>query len=166
MKATDCIRASLKMSEGLTMALITDLKDSPLATPTPEGGNHALWILGHLTYGEGMLTRGIMLGEDNPVAAWKELFDGGTEPVNDADHYPAFDELIAKFNEIRAGTMKFLDRLSDDDLDTPSKVCPPDFEDFFGTYGLCLTAAGLHCMHHRGQIADVRRALGRKPLMA
>jgi len=38
------------------------------------------------------------------------------------------------------------------------------FEQFLTTNGMCLMIVVLNTMMHRGQVADARRALGRKPL--
>ena len=166
MNAVELIRAQLDTSFGVTMPLIEDLRDQPLAQPAESGGNHAWWILGHLTFAEGDLLRNWMLGETNPVADLQPLFAGGTSPCTSGTGYPAFDELIEKFQQLRAGTLEYVSTLSDADLDTPSKQCPEEFASFFGTVGRCLSNTSLHWMGHRGQLADIRRRLGREPLMA
>ena len=166
MKATDLLRISLDASHGMVMGLIDDMKDAALTQPTSNGGNHPLWVLGHLAHGEAELVREFIHGEPNPLDDWKELFGGGTEPVPDAGRYPPLEEIKTKFEEVRFETLKYLDTLSDEDLDGPSKGCPPGLEACFGTIGLCLMMLSLHSMNHRGQVADARRVAGRKPLMA
>ncbi len=165
MKATDVIRAALDISTNMTLPLIEDLKEHAMAFPTANGGNHALWNLGHLAYSEGGLNE-LMTGDPNPLAEWKELFDMGTTPSDDASKYPSFDEVMQKFHELRAINVKLLDSLSDEDLDRPSKNVPDEWKEMFGTYGQCLIMIGLHIMHHRGQVADIRRSLKKEPMMA
>ena len=166
MTGVELIRAQLDTSYGITMPLIEDLSDQPLAQPSEKGGNHAWWVLGHLTFSEGDLLLNWMRGEENPLADLAPLFAGGTQPCSEAKSYPAYDELIERFKQLRAGTLEHLATLSDADLDKPSKNCPEQFASFFGTAGLCLSNTALHWMGHRGQLADVRRRLGREPLMA
>ncbi len=60
--------------------------------------------------------------------------------------------------------MKVLDTLTDADLDLPCKACPPEFQEFVGIYGQCFLIVIFNTMTHRGQVADARRAAGRKPL--
>ena len=163
MKTTDFVKMSLETSKNFVMALIADMKDAPLTQPTAKGGNHPLWILGHITLAEASILHGYILGEENPLAEWKELFDGGTESVADASRYPAFDELMAKFEKVRARTLSVLDGLSDDDLDREIET---DHADLFGTVGKCFMMLSLHPALHYGQVADSRRVLGRKPLFA
>jgi hypothetical protein len=152
------------MSKGWIMGLIQDMKDSPTAFPTANGGNHPLWVLGHLTYSEGNLVNEFVLGKTNPVAQWKEIFGQGSEPVADLSRYPSFDEVLGKFEEIRSNTLQALDTLSDDDLDKPSRA-PADLSQFFGNVGQCFAAIPMHFTYHGGQVADARRSAGKKPLM-
>jgi hypothetical protein len=48
------------------------MKADPLVQPGPWGGNHAMWIAGHLTVIEGRLHK-ILRGTPNPVEHWKPL---------------------------------------------------------------------------------------------
>ncbi len=166
MNGIDFVKASLEMSNNLCMGLIDDLKDAPLTFPTEKGGNHALWILGHLTYSEANLTYVYMQGKTNPLASWKDKLAGGSQPVADASAYPSMDEMLAKSAEIRENTLKIVNSLSDEDLDQPAIGCPDEMKDYFGTYGQCLMTVGMHPMMHYGQLADARRTLGRPPIMA
>ena len=81
MKAIDVIRTSLAMCESSTMSLIEDMRDAPMTQPTPRGGNHPLWVLGHITYVEGRIPQ-ILYGEKNPVEHWAPLFAPGSEPAD------------------------------------------------------------------------------------
>jgi uncharacterized damage-inducible protein DinB len=161
MKAVDYIRTALDSSARATLALIDDMKDQPLTFPTPKGGNHPLWVLGHLAWTEGEVIQHFRLGRANPLAHWKDLFGIGSEPVADAKRYPAFDEAKKAFRDLRGETLAVLGTLTDADLDRPSNACPPEFREFAGTYGQCLLIPVLNTMHHRGQVADARRAAGR-----
>jgi uncharacterized damage-inducible protein DinB len=164
MTTIEFIRNALVQSTDMTLKLIDDMADQPLTFPTPKGGNHPLWVLGHLAWSEGEFHQ-VMLGRPNPLAHWKELFGAGTEPTAAAARYPSFDAVRKAFTDLRAETIKFLDTLTDADLDQRSKACPPEFEKFLGTLGQCFLLDIIHPLTHRGQVADARRAAGRKPLM-
>jgi len=166
MQSKDLLKMNLEACKGMLLPMIEDMKDVPLTFPTAKGGNHPLWVLGHLAYSEGKLLREMMLEESNPLDEWKEIFSDGIEPVGDADKYPSFDEVMTKLQEIHQATIALLDSMSEDDLDTPSKNCPPEYEIFFGTYRQCFQQVANHWLMHQGQVADARRAAGRKPLMA
>ena len=89
----------------------------------------------------------------------------GTTPTTDASQYPSMEELLGKFEEIRAATLAHLNTLSDKDLDKPSHA-PAEFGPPFATVGACFAAMSTHMSFHAGQVADARRAAGRGPLMA
>lgn len=165
MNAIQFVRMSLEMSRGWIMGLAEDMRDAPLTAPTTNGGNHPLWSVGHLTYSEASLVNGLIQGEPNPLAEWKDIFAEKSLPTADADKYPSMDEVLAKFAEVRANTMQVLDSLTDEDLDRPSHA-PEEMKDFFGTVGQCLAAIPIHFGFHGGQIADARRSAGKPPLMA
>jgi len=164
MTTIDFIRTGLEASKGLTLALIDDMKDAPLTQPTSKGGNHTLWVLGHIAYSEANIVSHIIGGDENPLIGWKEMFGGGSEPTANASDYLPWDEVRQKYDEVRERTMRFVEGLSDDDLATPSKNCPPDREQFFGTVGACLLVLILHPVMHRGQVADARRMASRDPV--
>lgn len=163
MKAIDVIRLALQISDRATMPLIENMRDAPLTQPTSRGGNHPLWILGHLTINEGDV-RYYLFGEENPVEHWRPLFGPGAEPRADASCYPAFDDVLAKYRELRAWNMALLEDIGDEGLEQPCKTWPAGAEELFGTFGKVFLMAAIDQMNHRGQVADARRVAGRKPL--
>ena len=164
MESKELIKANLEATLAMVLKLAEDMKDAPLTSPTPNGGNHPMWVIGHLAYSEGAVICGLMLGEPNPHEAWKEVFANGTEPVDDASVYPPFDDVIAKLRQTNQATLKLLDSLSEEDLDQASKNTPPQFESFFGTYRKCFMMMSNHRLMHYGQLADARRAAGREKM--
>jgi hypothetical protein len=164
MKAIDLVRFSLVMSDQSFQSLLFDLREHPMATQAPSGGNHAIWILGHLTVIEAGLP-GISDGEPNPLSEWEPLFMPGTTPTRDAKAYPGFDELLGLYREHRARSMEMLEHIGDAGLDRVPKHIPPGFEEGMATVGRTFTLMALHQMFHSGQLADIRRALGLKPRM-
>jgi hypothetical protein len=162
MNGKEAIRTSLELSEFMLMTEIDGMKDAPLTFPTPSGGAHPLWVLGHTAIVEGVVEE-FLLGKPNPLEAWKPIFGGGSMAVNDPATYPSFDEVRAKYSERRTGTLAFLDSLSDADLDRPAKHPPKGLEKEFGSYGKTLLFIAQHAVCHRGQVADARRMTGKKP---
>jgi len=159
MQSLDLIRGNLKRSRDRVLARIEEMRGHCVVFPTPNGGCHTLWVLGHLAYIEALVVRTFMLGEPNPLAHWEEVFDG-PDVSGDIDEYPPFDEVLARCREVRESTLALLDSLSEDDLDTVGAKVPERFEDTFGTYRLCLQYVADHWYMHRGNLADARRAAG------
>lgn len=164
MKANDLIRLSLENSTGWCMGLIQDMQNAPLQQPTANGGNHPLWILGHLAYGESFLLDGFIIGQENRFADWESLFAPKSTPSSNLDDYPSFEELMGKFQGVRAATLEKLDSIGESDLDAKTGA-PEEYGAFFGTVGACFAAMSTHIAFHAGQVADCRRAAGRDPLM-
>ena len=164
MNAVDYARMTLEMSKGWILGLAADMQDHPLVQPTPHGGNHPLWCIGHMAYAEANLVNVFIKGEQNPLAQWQSLFDMGSTPSANADDYPSYDELLGKFEEVRAATLAYLDGITEADLDKPSH-CPEEMREWFGTVAQCLAAIPIHFAFHGGQISDARRAAGKPPLM-
>jgi len=159
MHSIDLIRRNLVKSEELVLVRIEDMREQCMVFPTPRGGAHTLWVLGHLAFIEGQVVREFMLGEPNPLAGWQEPFDGD-DVSGDASLFPPFDEVLATCRATRAATVALLDAFSEDDLDRVSANTPKGFEDTFGTCRLCLQFTADHWYMHRGQLADARRAAG------
>jgi len=127
-------------------------------------GNHPLWIAGHLAWAEGDVIQAVMLGRRSPAADWKGLFGIGTRALADAARYPAFDEVLAAYQQVRQGTIAALATLDDNDLDRPSVACPPEQMAFLGTPAGCFMAVAWHSVTHDGQLVESRRRSGKKAL--
>ena len=164
MKTKEFIQLSLAMSKNWATQLLESMKDEPLVQPTSKGGNHPLWVLGHLVHAESFLLDECMQGKQHRYPEFQELFGAGTQPQTDAAKYPGMDQLFAAFDEIRSDTLAYLDTLSDEDLEKKSNA-PEEMADFFGTIGKCFSALVVHTSFHAGQVADDRRAAGHAPLM-
>ena len=114
------------------------MKDAPLTQPTPNGGNHPLWGLGHIVRAESDLLDGFILGKPNRFPELECCTMGSTPSTNAAD-YPSMDELMGKFEEIRSATLAQLDSLDEAALDKKSHA-PDEFGPPFETVGACFAA--------------------------
>lgn len=159
------IRESMESSRRYTMHLLLDLHDAPLTQPTVNGGNHALWIVGHLAQVEGLAIQGFMLGKPNPMAPYDDLFRMGSIPLTDASAYPDFDDVVRMYDDVRTRTYAMMDSLTDADLAKTAPCCPEQYAGWFGTYEKCLRSQMLHPLMHSGQATDIRLALGKERLM-
>jgi hypothetical protein len=159
MQSIDLLRDNLTRSRDRVLVRVEEMREHGLVFPTPNGGCHTLWVLGHLAYIEALVIRRFMLGEENPLAHWQPVFDSG-HVTGDGSLYPSFDQALATCREARESTLALLDSLSEDDLDRVSANAPTGFAEMFGTYRLCLQYVADHWYMHRGHLADARRAAG------
>jgi hypothetical protein len=160
MHTKEAIKFALTTSNGAVLRVIDQMSDSATTFPTPNGGCHPLWVLGHLTMVEGMIPE-VLLGEKNPVAEWQKHFGENSEPVNDNRAYPPFAEVREKYLELRERNLRLLESLSEEDLDTPVNAPPKGREQEFATYGRSFLVLALHQMMHRSHVTDALRAAGR-----
>ena len=159
MESIDLIRDNLTKSRDRVLARVEEMREHALVFPTPNGGCHTLWVVGHLAYIESLIVRTFLLGEENPLAGWEAIFDG-PDVSGDAARFPRFDEVLARLHATRAATLALLDTWSEADLDRPSAKAPAGHEHTFGTARLCLQFVADHTYMHRGHLADSRRAAG------
>lgn len=159
MKAIDAVRIALKFSD-MGMKYLATMSDAPLLRPGPWGGNHAMWIAGHLTVVEGRLHQ-MLHGIPNPVREWKPLFDWDSEPTDDPADYPPYEEVLRKFQELRDRTHAFLDEFGDEGLDRPTKTQPPGFTGM-ETAGSAIMVIACHATGHLGGLTVVRAAAGKQ----
>jgi hypothetical protein len=164
MQTMEMIRWALKTTDNLTTRLVEDMRDQPLTQPTPRGGNHALWVLGHLAVIEGMIPHTVF-GEPNPVQHWWPLFGTGSQPTDDAGAYPPFEEVLKTYRDLRTKNLARLEEIGEAGLEQPPQVIPPGFEEGMKTIGRTFHLIALHQMFHLGQVADARRAAGKEPFV-
>src|SRR5882757_640635 len=165
MQSKDMIKFALTVSNGAVLSVIDKVGEAATTFPTPNGGCHPLWVLGHLTLVEGIIP-GVLFGEENPVAEWHQYFGENSVAVEDAGAYPTFAEVRAKYLELRERNLKLLDSLSEADLDKPTKAPPKGREREFATFGLSFLVVALHQTMHRGHVTDALRAAGRETRVA
>ena len=163
MHAKDAIKFALTVSNGAVLSVIDEMSGAATTFPTPNGGCHPLWVLGHLTLVEGSIPA-ILFGDKNPAAEWQRYFGENSEPVADASTYPPIAEVREKYLQLREQNLKLLESLSEADLDKPTKAPPKGLEREFATYGQSFLVLALHQTMHRGNVTDARRAAGRAAL--
>ena len=160
MQTKDAIKFALTFSNGAVLSVIDEMSGAATTFPTPNGGCHPLWVLGHLTLVEGTIP-GILFGDKNPAAEWQQYFGKGTEPVADASVYPPFAKVREKYLQLRDQNLKILESLNEADLDKPTKAPPKGLEQEFATFGQSFLVLALHQTMHRGNVTDALRAAGR-----
>lgn len=159
MQSITLLRRHLEQSLERVLLRIEDMRPHALVAPTPRGGGHTLWVLGHLAFIEQQIVHPFMLGEAHPHPEREAVFDGATVSER-AEDFPPFDEVLAECRAVRARTLAFVSTLEESDLDRAAAHIPRGYEDLFGTYRSCLHFIGDHTYMHRGQLADARRAAG------
>jgi hypothetical protein len=160
MHTKEAIQFALTVSNGTVLSAIDEMSGAAMTFPTPNGGCHPLWVLGHLALIEGMIPV-VLFGDKNPAAEWQSYFGENSEPVADPSAYPPLIEVRERYVQLREQNLKLLESLSEEDLDKPTKAPPKGREQEFATYGQSFLVLALHQTMHRGNVTDARRAAGR-----
>lgn len=160
MHTKEAIKFALTLSNGALLSALDRMRDDPTRFPTPNGGCHPLWVLGHLTMIEGIIPA-VLFGKENPISEWQKHFGENSQPVDNADVYPSFSEVRQKYLELRENNLKVLESLSEEDLDKPTKAPPQGREQEFSTFGRSFLTLALHQALHRSHVTDALRAAGR-----
>ncbi len=160
MQTKEAIKFALTVSDRAVLSVIDEMSGAATTFPTPNGGCHPLWVLGHLTLVEGMIPA-VLFGDKNPAVEWQQYFGEDSKAVADAGAYPPFAEVRKKYLQLREQNLKLLESLSEADLDKPTKAPPKGREREFATYGQSFLVLALHQTMHRGNVTDARRAAGR-----
>lgn len=161
MQFKDAIRFALDLSHRAVLGEIDKVGDAVTTYPTPNGGCHPMWVVGHLAVVEGLIPM-VLYGEPHSLPEWFPLFGEHTQPVADAALYPPFAEVRARYEALRARNLQILESLSDTDLDQPTKAPPQGREREFATFGSSLLTLAVHQAMHRGHVTDAIRAAGQR----
>jgi len=148
MHTKDAIRFALTLSNGAVLSVIDEMSGAATTFPTPNGGCHPLWVLGHLTLVEGMIPA-VFFGDKNPAAEWQQYFarTRNRSPMPAHIHpLPRFERSI--FNCASRPEASGVAKRGG--LDKPTKAPPKGREQEFATYGQSFLVLALHQTMHRG----------------
>jgi hypothetical protein len=163
MNGCKVIETALTSTQNIVPMYLGDLTDADLLVRPVPGANHIAWQFGHLIASEIHLVRSQL-----PNAAYPELPPGFAEQhgkETSAQEPPkgfgGKEQYVALFNRVREATKAAVAKLSDADLDRPTKG---DMAKFAPKLGDFLILVANHSLMHAGQFSVVRRKLG-KPVL-
>jgi hypothetical protein len=164
MRGKDVVKSVLVTTADTMKMFLGDLADADLTVRPVPSANHIAWQLAHLITAEKFLLEGELPGAVYPPLppAINELGNERTGKVDPAAGYLPKSQYLEWFDKLRAVTVAAVDKLSDSDLDTPSKG---PMAKYAPTLGDLLILTGNHTLMHAGQFTVVRRALGKPVVM-
>lgn len=151
----------LGTSRYVMSAYLSDMTDSDLLVCPVDGAHHAAWQLGHLIINERRMVEGVREGSGIALPADFERPYGKEVPLNACEGYLTVREYSELLKEQRTRTLALLSELEESDFDRPA----PEFMRGYAksTASVFLSIAS-HELMHAGQIAVIRRRLG-KPIV-
>ncbi len=159
MNFKDAVRNSLGVADYLVQRYLEDITPQEMLVRPAGDANHIAWQLGHLIQSEHHLVEAAVPGAMPPLpAGFKERHTKDTAGSDKSDDFLTKDDYLRIAKEVRAGTLKVLDSLSESDLDKPvTGRVPP----FVKRVGDAFVTIGGHWSSHTGQWVVTRRKLGR-----
>lgn len=127
-----------------------------------EGGNHALWFIGHISTTDNFMITLIGPEQSQVPENYPALFGIGSTPSPEISDYPPLEELKSYCQERRNTLLGILAGLTDDDLANETPDGAPEFmPDFASVFEAAIWHEGLHT----GQLSMLRRARGFPPIV-
>jgi hypothetical protein len=150
-------------TRGWTLRLIADVRGDDWTFAPRPGLAHPLWTIGHLAVSQDVLIHVRVLGRGILPADFTRHFPmGGAIPSAAEYAYPPVEEVRRIMDETHAKTLAAVRRMSDAVLAEPcggkDGAPHPHYADKLGA----VTHAARHEAFHAGQIALIRRMLGKQ----
>jgi DinB family protein len=163
MTGKDAVKTALGSTKEMLNWYLGDLSDADLLVrPVPEA-NHIAWQLGHLISAEVHLAKETLPEAVYPAlpAGFDEQHGKATAAMEPPKGFKTKDEYLALFGKVREASLAALSKMSEADLDRPTKG---NMAKFAPTVGALMVLMSNHVLMHAGQFSVVRRKLG-KPVL-
>lgn len=163
MNYRDLINGNLELGHFLLNAHLADFQDDEIFKRPVPNANSAAWQLGHLISStQGMITFfDPQLAPELP-ADFGSRYTKLTASENDPLKFHTKAEYLDLFAKQKNAVKQFIERCSESDLDKPA---PEKIRAYAPTIGAMLMLCGSHITMHIGQVAVLRRALGKPNIM-
>ncbi|MCK4850153.1 MAG: DinB family protein [Phycisphaerae bacterium] len=159
MDAKQFVIEQMQMVRNMLLEWVKDIPEEQISTRAVDDGVHLAWILSHLAWSEAGTVNKFIRETENPLRHLGKSCGMHSTVVDEGSVYPSKDEALDTLEKVRANTLKFLDSLSEKDLDKLVEKAPPQFK----TWGSIFALVPAHEAHHNGQISVIWRRLGHKP---
>lgn len=146
-----------------TLKLLADFRGEDWSFAPAPGLAHATWLAGHLAVSQHTLIHVRVLGRGVLDEAFVAHFPIGGPVKSTREHdYPPIDAILRTLSDVHARTLAAIRGMDEKILATPAfaadgKSPHPHYHDKLGV----ITHANRHEAFHAGQLATIRRLLGR-----
>ena len=157
------LRNRLERARGFSSRLLEDFSTPEQWTrQLHEGGNHAIWFVGHMGTTDNFMISILSPERDESREELSQSFGMGSQPSSEITDYPPIEELLAYMNSRRDVFLEVLDGLDDESL---ARETPEGTPGFMPDYASVFETAVWHEALHSGQLSVIRRALGHSPIV-
>ncbi len=155
--ARDALRSHLITMHGAVRRLVEDISEEESTKTIPGYGNHIKWLTGHILTTT-VLSGKLLGGHIALPEGWNELFRRGAALNPDPSAFPTIEAIRERLFDYQRMVVEFLDLTNEEDLKVEIEIAPGWQDTRLGAV-LFLKA---HDFYHAGQIAVIRRTLGRE----
>ena len=157
------LRKRLERTRGFSSRLLEDFSTPEEWTmQLHEGGNHAIWFVGHMGTTDNFMISILSPDRDDSREEFTGAFGMGSQPSTEISDYPPIEELLAYMTSRRDTFLEVLDGLDDEAL---ARGTPEGTPDFMPDFASVFETAVWHEALHSGQLSVIRRALGHSPVV-
>lgn len=162
MTQAELLAEQLQGARDWTLKLIADLKGNDWGFQPGEGLAHPLWMCGHLASAQNTLVHVRCIGQSVVDESFTKHFPLGTPVKSVSEHkYPSVQKVLDTMKKTQDKTVEAIRNLSDTFLAEPASgkdgSVHPHYRDKRGAISHC----SRHEAFHAGQLATIRRLLGR-----
>lgn len=154
MKSREYLLFMLRTNRDVVKKLVDDITEEESMARGHDGHNHLRWQMGHLLYSKGYTLAN--LGDQSvDHSSLKSMCAEGAEVSDDPSVYPLMSDLRTRLYNAHDRLIVTIENASNDQLDRKLG----DKDDWLVWQQLIWSI--MHDFYHLGQIAQVRRMLGR-----
>ncbi len=161
MNVKDLLHYNVTLSHNITKTYLGDITDEEMLVRAVPGSNHLAWQLGHLVASERSLLEAIGVDVPDLPEGFAEKHGKENVKSDDPSEFLSKSEYFELMDQMHQAADAAIDKTDEAGLDLPT---PEKLRSFFPNVGSVLLMAGSHEMMHAGQIAAIRRKLG-KPIV-
>ena len=153
----EILRRQVTTSHGMIKRLIDDITDKEALVTIGNSPNNIVWQTGHLAF-TAILAATVLGGKVRLPDGWMEIFERGAKGIDGVKELPSMKSVRDELYRLQAEVVALIDASDDARLDSKVQVTP-GWEDTPMNSVLFFAA---HDFYHGGQIALIRRTLGRQ----
>lgn len=155
----------IRGSRLFTKQFLSDLTDAEWYWSPPQFTTHIAWQVAHITVAEYGLclrrVRGRTAADESLISdAFIEAFKLGSKPIAEPDKNPPLDDIRRVFEAVHQQSVDEISGCTEAELDGPLADPHPRFKTKWGA----VEFSPQHELVHAGQIAMLRRLMGKAPL--
>jgi len=157
MARKDNLEYFFKSIYGALMRLLDDITEDESLVRGKDKFNNIRWQVGHMAYSAAIILKALKGGDVVPEK-WGKIFGGGAEFKDGPDSYPTVSEMRDVLYRAHEEMYTALSAIPENELYEKSEILP-------GCNEVRMNAILFLCAHefyHCGQVANLRKVLGRE----